>query len=450
MVSFDTVQTWADGWRPTCPCILIGADWSELPLDWGPEYAVARRRGSPQGAQTFRGQIAGPDAWDLDDDPAVAAEQVATSVDALMRARLPWCLTASQVAARISRRLELSPGPIPERFAPIMRSALHQGPQLVARGGAEVATEWDLREAYLGALDEPVPVPGSWRIARPSWPELADLEGVVTATVLVPPIFEVPPLPIIRGAETVWPDGIVTGTWPIHWVREAVALGCEVDSVAAAWTCSVRALLRPLHDRIKSIDDKRTRRAIYTRAWGRFAGLGHWRGVWHRLELPRRLRRVTRDRWAWRWERCEPSVADWPVDFRPDWSAWVASRTAIRVIRACATIPRGELVAAHIDALIVGGDWAPPEPDRWKVKRTGPIRAYAVGTWDHAGDVTAQGWQGKATSEGLREAAERGRMFAHGTRASRRWTSDPVYDSTATSEPPTIGYKPEEWSDDPS
>lgn len=451
------VEVYCDGWKPERPCILIGADWQDLPLEWAQdrEYAVGRRRGQPQGAQTFHGQLVGPDAWDLDDDPAVAQEEIAVTLDALQRARLPWALTASQVAGRISRRLALSPGPIPVHLAQVMRDALHQGPQLIARGGADVATEWDLREAYLSALDEPVPVPGSWRrVDDPTWARVEQLDGVAVAVVEVP-YMQLPPLPVAtKRAGTLWPAGRIYGSWPLHWLRAAVELGATVERLDRVWSCRTACLLRPLHDRIKAIDDKRTRRAIYTRAWGRYAGLGHWRGWWDKAVRARPSGKVVED--VFLWTRVEPAPEDWPIDFRPDWAAWVASRTAIRVVRAVATLPDDRLVAAHIDAIVVaeegtcadgpnkpasggptppGGAWVPPELHRWKLKRTGPIRAYATGTWTHDGVCTAQGWTGTATPEGLADAAARGRMFAYGTRAARVWMGDPVYQCEATSQP---------------
>jgi hypothetical protein len=278
---------------------------------------------------------------------------------------------------------------------------------LVTRGAAANVVQYDRREAYLRAMEEPLPVPGTWRTLHGCKPAtVLKLDGFAFAKVLVDPFgTAVGHLPVeIRGA-TVHPVGTVVGIWPIHWLRAAAAADiADVQEVYDAQACDVAPLAVPLAERFRGVSYKPLRRLLYTRWWGRLASRGWWAGT---LDgAGRRIAGV-----SWRWSGKELLDPLMRPDFRPDWSAFIASRNAL-VMHAAIKALGGEVPQAHVDALWCDSGAAETlhalDPGGWKVKSSGDLRSYSIGRYVHGSRIGAAGfpsWKSVTVDE----------LEAHGT-----------------------------------
>ena len=369
-----------------------------------PEHAQATTLEPPE-IQGWRVQRPGPrehttirpgSVWGLSRCPEEAAIQVLEldnqlQGEGLGRHKSP-AGAAVDLALQGIRRGSLLP-----RYREICRAAVCSGPTLVCQGDGQAIEEWDLRRAYLEGLRGPLPIAWSWRPApgRP-WSGLTGREGVATVSVYLPapegPLAaDVHPLPTWYGGQRVYATGHLVGTWLIAAIDWAVAhLGAEVLAIHDAALCAVQDA--GIAERIEAVAQP-LQRLLYTRLWGRALCLGHWEQSGD--DEGERL---------WSWAGGE-RLGDAKDPFhRPDIAAYVTGRVAIWLAELACQLYRGELVAAHVDALWI--EWhaereALPEADWWRwARKAGPApgRWTGIGTYEHGGVVARQGvpWWNRA------------------------------------------------------
>lgn len=356
--------------------------------------------------------------------------------------RWTWGKAATTLAGRLCSRYATELRQLPARWRTLAHNAIHQGPQVVCRGGAANALCYDRSEAFLRALFEPVPLRDSWQPLAPGarWSRYARTKGIVRATVRIAEDYpnDIPPLPVRDLGSTVYGCGLVRGVWTTQLLAEAVDRGgVEVVEVHEAARCEVEPIHAWAGERIAAVKDKRLRKLLYTRYWGRLAAMGGWRGT---VEYPEGYERGTVHRFAgsdlyWVWDGYNLESHQCSPDYRPDHAAFIAADNHRRMNQELARIPAGAVIATHVDAVWVDSDtrWY-PSGDDFRLKREGPLRFYAIGTYDHDGKLAAQGYEGEPlTSDRLREWSRN----LTPNPAMRHWTGavTPNADAGAVSRP---------------
>jgi len=374
-------------------------------------------------------------------DPGTALKEVWDMKTATAELGCGAGRTLPSTAGRLTRSLQ---GKKLWSLAPQWRSlahaAIHQGPTVCLRGGASDAIHIDRVGAFLQGMRRPVPV--AW-VAWPGcdWAEVGPEEhGIARAVVWIDPedwAGRLPPLPVKTSGGTLYPTGIVTGVWTFDLLRQAEAMGAVVQEIEE---CQLATKLEKIHeaaaDRIEAIEDKRLRKGLYLRAWGRWAGTGGWQGTTDKRgeeDL-----RFGQSRLYWRWTGVTVG-GHAAQDYRPDWAAFVSTSNQIEMNREIAKLGPDQLVAAHVDALWIdtrGEGYS--LPSGWRAERRGPVRWYRVGTYSHLNVHKAQGcpWDIKGEADMLRWVGTEPRASDTWI---RRWSplGGPAWkDPHATSDPP--------------
>ncbi len=281
-----------------------------------------------------------------------------------------------RTAAGTARRLLLATGRhsygLRAQWRGLAHAAVHGGPAVVLSGGTHTGYQIDRVEAYAADMSGPLPV-GGYRVC--DWAALQRSgAGLVEATVDVPAIDGLPPLPRESEAGIQYATGRIRGCWTAEHLRYAVRdYGVRV---VAAHQCGIaegeESYLSPVIDRLRRLD-KPVRKVLYTRLYGVLASRGGFVGSTEdKREMP-----------SWRDDRVSATGPGRPC-YAPDVAAAITGRNHVEVLRA--SIGRS-VVAAHVDALWCDG---PPEGrEGWKVKYQGPIRVLACARV--VSDVTATG-----------------------------------------------------------
>jgi hypothetical protein len=421
-------------------------------------------------------------------DPESCIEELETiqSEAAAADMRLRTSAAATAVALYMDRldgkdgRLALRQ--LPSQWRGLAHAAMQAGPVAVLRGGADHATHIDIHRAYLQALREPMPVlgvrdgekVGGWAthdVGLEGWDAIRDLHGFVDAVVRVrgEGVGELPPLPIHAPSGTLYATGLLRGVWSIDLVRDAEERD-ELDVVEVKQFMRALAVepvfsdLADLFELLPRVLGKR----MYTRFWGKLGSRGGYIGRKSRDPVEGAV--PAGGLW-WTWQGVAPW--DWKRvsrTYRPDIAATVLANNQRRVMAACRKLERGSVIATHVDAiwtsdtagaLRLATETAAGSIGAWRCKRTGPLRYYGFGAYQHGERLVCSGYdkkvRGELTEERLvqfvqqSEGLER-RYVLNG----RRWSSDPVLDMAATSMPLTIDMSgasspvdgPEVWSSD--
>ena len=140
-----------------------------------------------------------------------------------------------------------------------------------------------------------------------------------------------------------------------------------------------------------------------------------------------------------------------PRTYRPDIAAFIASLNHRRVMRVLNNdIASNSVAAVHVDAIwttdVAGADRVCARSrgiGGWREKRSGPLRVWSAGCYDHAGDEAASGYDQSLLGTPTRERVER--WVSSGQNTHRRllllqrdWTGDPANEATATSTAPVL------------
>lgn len=347
---------------------------------------------------------------------------------------------------------------LPCRWRGMAHAALHGGPISVLRGSASYAAQIDVRRAYLDALYQDVPVLGRKDDAKVGgyfthsdcrWKTVRKHVGFVDATVRVHERPHdgtyLPPLPVHLRVGSVFATGTLRGCWTIAQVRDAEERGeIEVTKVHQfAFAPQTQPLFAEIADHFLSMPGELGKR-LYTRFWGKFGSRG---GYVARVSTEPVYGEVPSSGFWWSYDGVSLDDPKAKPTYRPDLAAFVAAYNHRRVFEAIRTLKPGSLVATHVDAIwttdVAGAAAVTGDPSRvgsWRVKRTGPLRFYGIGCYDHAGQVGASGYDsqryGKATSESVKRwiqspRATHKKFLIH----ARDWRSDPAFDAQASSTP---------------
>lgn len=354
--------------------------------------------------------------------------------------------SAAGTAGKLARKLiprekmhQLAP-----QWRTLAHSAIHQGPTVVLRGGCADGIEWDRIGAFLQGMRSPVPVAWiPWHDTDWSYVEELPDEGIARATCYLDPdrwAGRLPPLPVRTSGGTIYPVGYVSGVWTLGLLRDAAAMGAEVEHIDEVALAACEPIHARVADRIDAIKHPGLRKMLYTRYWGRLAFAGGWKGTIEK-QADTDVKIGTSALW-WRWDG-RTLGGTCPPDYRPDQAAFIAAHNHRAVNREADRLPPDALVAAHVDALWIDASIAhdiDPAPDGWKIKGRGPLRWYATGTYTHAGEHHAQGCPGKIDDARMTEWVAGG--LRDGAEWVRRWNplgGSAKTDPGAISDPPEHG-----------
>jgi hypothetical protein len=342
---------------------------------------------------------------------------------------------------------------LPPRWRAMAHAALHGGPISVLQAGASCATQIDVRNAYLAALYEPMPVVGvedgnrvgGWLTHdNKKWDRVRRLTGFVDASVRVSPDLDplaLPPLPVHLRHGSVYPRGELRGCWTIAQVTDAEERG-EVEVLEVHQFCfapQTRPLFAEVADLFGSLP-KTLGKRLYTRFWGKFGSRGGYAA--HKSEQPVFGEVPASGLW-WKFDGIGLDSHRARPTYRPDLAAFVCASNHRRVISAMRELDASSVVACHVDAIwttdlagaaklcapgdVVGG---------WRPKRTGPLRFYGAGCYDHDGDLAASGYDSRIHGALSKDSLERwiqGTTHRRMLLQTRRWSEDPAVDPQATS-----------------
>lgn len=359
-------------------------------------------------------------SWGIDTESAaqVAADLAHLSA-AVAHEGWTWGRAASSIAGRILREYVPTLGQLPPRWRALAHDAIHQGPTVSVRGGATWGQEVDRTAAFLRALYDDVPVPGTFT-AWPcsTWADVRACEGLIRAVVRVEPssyVAHVPPLPVRTPLGTVHPVGTFRGAWTLPVLRAAEERGeVEVLRVEEAAVCVTEPIHADAAERMEAIHDPGLRKRVYTRYWGRLAATGGYEGNPEPSEGA--TQREGSGLW-WTWTGTDLHTAQAPHDYRPDHAAYVAGRNLAAMGEALHRIAPGRVVGVHVDAIWLRGA-SPDLGPGWTTKGEGAIRWYGVGTYRIGERMGAQGFDGALTPDALDKW---GRRIDDGDGVYREW-----------------------------
>jgi len=394
-----------------------------------------RHAGQVQSARIGRVRVVGGSAWGADSSDWVEIFQgVTESREVLCQADMEWKATAASVALDSMKYAPKSErSQLPPRWRQLSHAAIHPGPMVVTRGGSDNAVAMDRESAYLHAMNGPLPVRGTYYCVKGfDWRDIRMADwGVVRAMVEVPPWVggDLGALPVRKWCNvgggcvelrTVYPWGVHHGAWTIPMLRWAESIGVNVMRITDGFGCETEPWGRRIVDSWGRLP-KRTRKLLYTGAWGRMACAG-WASA-------RKVDGV----WLWKGGAKNP-LGHIAPGYRPDVSACICGRNALEMAQKIEALGPGRLVAAHVDC--IWGDAADMDSlgwEGWKEKDRGPLRFFGVGTYEH---VDTWGSQALSTE---RHALDRAMGVVAESRPipedCREWAGDPRVSMDASSVP---------------
>ncbi len=348
---------------------------------------------------------------------------------------------------------------LPSRWRAMARAAFHGGPIVVARGGAPHAVQVDMTRAYLSALYSRVPVLGTNPGGRtggyheeyePRWDKVRKFDGFVDATVTVNcDPSSIPPLPIARNHGIIYPNGRFRGCWVISQVRDAEQYGVTVEHVhQAAIARDTRPLFAEVGEFFNKLPD-RLSKICYQRFWGKWGSPGGWKGSVK--TAPDQGEKLANDLW---WHSETTGIFDTTASptYRPDIAAFIAAHNHREMMRLVhKDLTPGSVVALHVDAAWTTDIATAAQVcsrgrgvGSWREKRRGPLRFWAAGCYDHAGDLAASGYDkrrdGPLSRERLSEWIQTQDPAQKRILLQRVWAGGrgPSVDVDATSEAPYV------------
>lgn len=402
--------------------------------------AASYRYSNPSCKRGFR--VLPAETWGIEDtEPESMTTQLAELGEAIKSEGWEWAPTAATLAGRILA--EQAPGlsQLQPRWRSLAHAAIHQGPMVCARGGAEHGIAWDRRAAFLTGLRAPMPVPGTWIAIRdPSWRHVRAHEGIARATVVLSPdawAGRIPPLPVRLDGQTIYPAGRIRGTWTIDLLRVAESVGATIEALHEAMICQTAPLHTRAADRIEAIKHKGLRKLVYTRYWGRLAALGSFEGrrFAHSCPSDRRIRKFQGSALHWTFKG-DPEGLQRP-DYRPDHAAFIASDNHRLMSATLARLKPDATIGAHVDCIWTDSAMVKGSPGGdFRKKESGPVRFYGIGIYQCGSHLAAQGYQGPkltprrlatwAGKGGQGEASQRAWALGQGPTRHAHATSDPV------------------------
>lgn len=323
-----------------------------------------------------------------------------------------WPSSLGALARTVRDQLIKTTGSTPSRWRGPGLAAMHAGPMVIRRGGADYGVAWDRTAAYLQALSAPTPHPRCWTASRSArvtgavtdttaWrdrlAEDGDVPFIVTATVWVDGSHGLDELPGVLPVRTMfgvlYPVGRLRGTWTSRLLDAAIATGRVVveevhDLCIGEWTSA----WRPFADYLWTLREegfKRVAKGIYTRAVGQLASVGGWQGRTEQADGA--LRFPGSPLW---WTPTMPNVwrARLPQVFQPDVAAFLFAHNAAEMLTMGQWLGT-RAVAAHVDCWWFEGTPAEARnpPAGWATKGRGPLRFYGVGIYRHGDTRKAMG-----------------------------------------------------------
>lgn len=383
--------------------------------------AIERSYTFRQRGGTFR--IMPGSVWGLPNNPEAAQADLAHLQAAVEEEGWKWGATAGTIAGRILDYHTVVLGQLPPRWRALAHAAINQGPQVVTRGGAPFAWAIDRKAAFLSGMRAEVAtgfvaLPPEWRIVRRA------PDGFVRASVRVPETDGIPPLPVYASGASWCPSGEFVGTWTIKALREAEALdGVSILRIyEAAGAMEMEPYHAPAADRIEEIADKRLRKPVYLRYWGRMAAVGGWQGRPDSEEHEAEEVKLIGSSLWWKWHGHGGESTSCPPDYRPDHAAMIATSNAMMMAEAARSLPGSRILGAHVDCLWVegnAGDAPPRLRGEWSIKSEGPCRLYAPGVYVHGETMCASGCKSDiVTAEDVATFASKGGNHA---KVARVW-----------------------------
>lgn len=442
---------------------LDSADWARL---MGPEDAAfGPNPGSVLGVKFRIGRrnrftVLSSSAWGVQsNDPNKSHERIRTMMAQAATAgiRVKNSIAATAMALYMDRFDGQNGRPrirqLPSRWRAMAHSAMHGGPIAVLRGGAPYAIQIDVRNAYLAALYEQVPVlgvqdggkVGGWYThSERRWSRIRGLTGFVDCTIRVSKdlgLGELPPLPVHLRCGAVYARGRLRGCWTIAQVRDAEKRG-EVVVTKVHQFCFA-PVTQPLFAEIADFFGELPRglgKRLYTRFWGKFGSRGGF--VAHKSDAPVEGQVPASGLW-WKFDGIALDSHRARPTYRPDLAAFVSAANHRRVIASLRELKPDSVVACHVDAIwttdIVGAAKlcsTPDVPGAWRTKRSGPLRFYGTGCYAHDTSLAASGYDarihGPLSKPGL-ESWIQGRTERRMLLETRRWRGDPAVDGAAAS-----------------
>ena len=452
------------------PSGIASRDWAHLLSDgdcaFGPK--PGQILGLHFGVGRGKMQVWSAEAWGVHErDPSKCFDAL-TSIRA-QAASVGLSLKKSVAATAVQLYLDRFDGrddrpalrQLPCRWRGISHAAMHGGPLAVLRGGAPYAIQLDVRQAYLDALYQDVPmlgadedgtsVGGYSTFEKGEWKKIREFTGFVDATVRVTGRADdptgLPPMPVHLSFGAAFPLGTFRGCWVIANVREAEERG-EVEVLEVhqfTFAPQTRPLFAELANLFSTFPQPLQKRC-YTRFWGKLGSRGGYVGV--PSDEPREGEVPAGGLW-WSYDGIALDSKRAARTYRPDLAAFVTAHNHRRMFQTIARLKPGSLVSCHVDAVwttdvVSATKLCAESPDGtiggWRQKRAGPIRAYGIGCYEHDGHLAASGYDSSIYGKLNRENFDRWQQEGRETHRrlvleTREWTGDPARDADATSRP---------------
>jgi len=347
---------------------------------------------------------------------------------------------------------------LPCRWRGLAHAAMHGGPIAVMQGGASYATQIDVSKAYLHALQQPVPAMGVMNSERyggyvthddKRWERVRTRIGFVEATVRVNDSLcgthGLPPMPLHTSYGVIFPLGTIRGAWTIDQVKDAEERG-EIVVVKVHQFCFapiVQPLFAELADLFHALPVPVQKR-LYTRFWGKLGSRGGWTAI--KSDEPLEGYVPATGLW-WGFDGVQLDSPHAPKAYRPDLAAFISASNHRNVLSTARQLDPSSIVACHVDSIwttdLVGAAKvcaAKTGAGSWRAKRTGELRFYGVGCYNHDGHVAASGYDSTIMGRISPQSVER---WAQGGRTQHRrmllktriWDADPAVEADATSRP---------------
>jgi len=347
---------------------------------------------------------------------------------------------------------------LPCRWRGLAHAAMHGGPIAVLKGGAPHAVQIDVSKAYLHALRQPVPSMGVVNGDRyggyvthadKRWSKIRGRIGFVEATVRVNDSLcgshGLPSMPLHTSYGVIFPLGSIRGAWTIAQVEDAERRGeIEVEKVHqfcfAPQTQPLFAELADLFHRLPVPIQKR----LYTRFWGKLGSRGGYVAV--KSDEPIVGTIPASGMW-WAFDGVQFDSAHAPKTYRPDLASFISATNHRNVMATARRLAPDSIVACHVDSIWTSDTIGAARVcasmsgiGGWRKKRSGPLRFYGPGCYNHDGHVAASGYDssvlGRLSERSVEAWAEGGRsQHRRLLLKTRIWHGDPATDLHAVSRP---------------
>jgi hypothetical protein len=329
---------------------------------------------------------------------------------------------------------------LPPKYRAICDDAIHSGPLMHCYSGSEFCTHIDRNEAFLDSMRKVLPYSGRWRVvSNPTFEKMIKLANMKNMCMIVDAEVQVdsfvfPPLPVRTfNGKMVYPYGLVKGVWPWPILKVAIEVyGCEVVKINSVIVC--KGETRPEFADSISEMEKRARKALYTKIWGKFCSKGSYEGSLIKPDD----KYFTTKQYGHKIYWTDASIGQFsgaPWNYRPDMSAYITAHNHAEVMRVAAEY---DVIASHVDSLFVQGPLKTGGHEGWSVKGMGSCRYYAQGrysVYDIRKKKRYYGFQGKPPNVKSKQFEEWAAMIEDNLDGSRVWDKNPASNKDASSKP---------------